>query len=85
MRTLVFISSDSGSAGAFRAEEDGFGAYAMSKAALNQGLRVRHARFLSLVAVTHRSLVTVPHPVSRKRRASIPLIPRPANDPLGST
>nr|POE90596.1 c-factor [Quercus suber] len=33
------MSSDSGSAQAFRAEEDGFAAYAASKAALNQGLR----------------------------------------------
>jgi NAD(P)-dependent dehydrogenase (short-subunit alcohol dehydrogenase family) len=39
IRTLVFISSDSGSTTNFRAFEDGFGAYAASKAALNQGLR----------------------------------------------
>jgi NAD(P)-dependent dehydrogenase (short-subunit alcohol dehydrogenase family) len=37
--TLVFMSSDSGSAAKFRAFEDGFAAYAASKAALNQGLR----------------------------------------------
>lgn len=37
--TIVFISSDSGSAQAFRPEEDGFAAYAASKAALNQMLR----------------------------------------------
>jgi NAD(P)-dependent dehydrogenase (short-subunit alcohol dehydrogenase family) len=37
--TLVFISSDSGSTLNFRSFEDGFGAYAASKAALNQGLR----------------------------------------------
>ncbi|EME49799.1 hypothetical protein DOTSEDRAFT_68555 [Dothistroma septosporum NZE10] len=37
--TIVFISSDSGSAQAFRPEEDGFAAYASSKAALNQMLR----------------------------------------------
>lgn len=36
---LVFISSDSGSAAGFLAYEDGFGAYAASKAALNQMLR----------------------------------------------
>nr|POE96406.1 putative oxidoreductase c24b10.20 [Quercus suber] len=36
---IVFMSSDSGSAQAFRAQEDGFAAYAASKAALNQGLR----------------------------------------------
>lgn len=39
IKTLVFISSDSGSAARFRAHEDGFGAYSVSKAALNQGLR----------------------------------------------
>jgi NAD(P)-dependent dehydrogenase (short-subunit alcohol dehydrogenase family) len=38
-RTLVFTSSDSGSTANFRSFEDGFGAYAASKAALNQGLR----------------------------------------------
>jgi len=36
---LVFISSDSGSTALFREYEDGFGAYAASKAALNQMLR----------------------------------------------
>jgi NAD(P)-dependent dehydrogenase (short-subunit alcohol dehydrogenase family) len=36
---VIFISSDSGSALAFRDHEDGFGAYAASKAALNQMLR----------------------------------------------
>jgi NAD(P)-dependent dehydrogenase (short-subunit alcohol dehydrogenase family) len=40
IHTLVFMSSDSGSAARFRAFEDGFAAYAASKAALNQGLRV---------------------------------------------
>jgi NAD(P)-dependent dehydrogenase (short-subunit alcohol dehydrogenase family) len=39
IRTLVFISSDSGSTTNFRSFEDGFAAYAASKAALNQGLR----------------------------------------------
>ncbi|KAL2061005.1 hypothetical protein VTL71DRAFT_9057 [Oculimacula yallundae] len=38
-KTLIFISSDSGSTTNFRSFEDGFGAYAASKAALNQGLR----------------------------------------------
>lgn len=33
------MSSDSGSTGNFLSYEDGFGAYSMSKAALNQGLR----------------------------------------------
>ncbi|KAG6991337.1 hypothetical protein G7Y79_00053g088200 [Physcia stellaris] len=37
--TLIFMSSDSGSAGDFRGFEDGFAAYAASKAALNQMLR----------------------------------------------
>lgn len=36
---LIFISSDSGSAANFLAYEDGFAAYAASKAALNQMLR----------------------------------------------
>ncbi|KEF55610.1 uncharacterized protein A1O9_08360 [Exophiala aquamarina CBS 119918] len=36
---LVFISSDSGSAGDFQGHEDGFAAYGASKAALNQMLR----------------------------------------------
>lgn len=36
---VVFISSDSGSTALFRDHEDGFGAYAASKAALNQMLR----------------------------------------------
>ncbi|KAJ8070811.1 hypothetical protein OCU04_001173 [Sclerotinia nivalis] len=36
---IVFISSDSGSAVNFRSFEDGFAAYAASKAALNMGLR----------------------------------------------
>jgi NAD(P)-dependent dehydrogenase (short-subunit alcohol dehydrogenase family) len=38
--TIVFMSSDSGSALNFRDFEDGFGGYAASKAALNQMLRV---------------------------------------------
>ncbi|MCJ1476508.1 hypothetical protein MMC13_005174 [Lambiella insularis] len=37
--TIMFMSSDSGSATNFRAFEDGFAAYAASKAALNQALR----------------------------------------------
>ena len=37
--TIIFMSSDSGSATCFRDFEDGFGAYAASKAALNQMLR----------------------------------------------
>lgn len=39
MRTIVFMSSDSGSAQCFREMEDGFAAYAASKSALNQALR----------------------------------------------
>lgn len=38
--TIVFMSSDSGSALNFRDFEDGFGAYSASKAALNQMPRV---------------------------------------------
>lgn len=37
--TIVFMSSDSGSVQQFRDMEDGFAAYAASKAALNQALR----------------------------------------------
>ncbi|KAK9646759.1 hypothetical protein HCH54_005491 [Aspergillus fumigatus] len=37
--TIAFMSSDSGSAQRFLAYEDGFAAYAASKAALNQALR----------------------------------------------
>ena len=37
--TLVFMSSDSGSSSRFLAFEDGFAAYAASKAALNQAVR----------------------------------------------
>jgi NAD(P)-dependent dehydrogenase (short-subunit alcohol dehydrogenase family) len=37
--TIVFMSSDSGSAGQFREMEDGFAAYAASKAALNMAVR----------------------------------------------
>ncbi|MCJ1301240.1 hypothetical protein MMC08_004039 [Hypocenomyce scalaris] len=39
IKTMMFMSSDSGSAAEFRAFEDGFAAYAASKAALNQTLR----------------------------------------------
>lgn len=37
--TIVFMSSDSGSTQNFREMEDGFAAYAASKAALNQAMR----------------------------------------------
>jgi NAD(P)-dependent dehydrogenase (short-subunit alcohol dehydrogenase family) len=37
--TIVFMSSDSGSQGNFREMEDGFAAYAASKAALNMAVR----------------------------------------------
>ncbi|TKX24259.1 hypothetical protein C1H76_3501 [Elsinoe australis] len=37
--SITFMSSDSGSASRFREQEDGFAAYAASKAALNQALR----------------------------------------------
>ena len=39
IHAIVFISSDSGSAQCFRDMEDGFAAYAASKAALNHALR----------------------------------------------
>ncbi|KAF2664331.1 NAD(P)-binding protein [Microthyrium microscopicum] len=39
MKTILFMSSDSGSAANFLEKEDGFGAYAASKAALNQMMR----------------------------------------------
>jgi NAD(P)-dependent dehydrogenase (short-subunit alcohol dehydrogenase family) len=39
IKTLIFISSDSGSTTNFLSFEDGFGAYSASKAALNQALR----------------------------------------------
>ncbi|KAL9119979.1 MAG: hypothetical protein Q9187_003466 [Circinaria calcarea] len=45
--TMTFMSSDSGSAAEFRAFEDGFAAYAASKAALNQTLRVSRLRAAS--------------------------------------
>lgn len=38
---MVFMSSDSASATNFLSHEDGFAAYAASKAALNHSLRVR--------------------------------------------
>lgn len=47
-KPTVFTSSDSGSTTNFRAYEDGFGAYAASKAALNQGLRHLAAEQLRL-------------------------------------
>jgi NAD(P)-dependent dehydrogenase (short-subunit alcohol dehydrogenase family) len=37
--TITFMSSDSGSHGSFREMEDGFAAYAASKAALNMAIR----------------------------------------------
>jgi NAD(P)-dependent dehydrogenase (short-subunit alcohol dehydrogenase family) len=37
--TIIFMSSDSASASNFLSYEDGFAAYAASKAALNQSLR----------------------------------------------
>ncbi|PVH82780.1 NAD(P)-binding protein [Cadophora sp. DSE1049] len=54
INTLVFISSDSGSTTNFRSFEDGFGAYAASKAALNQGLR-------HLAAAIHRNAKPTPN------------------------
>jgi NAD(P)-dependent dehydrogenase (short-subunit alcohol dehydrogenase family) len=48
VHTLVFMSSDSGSAARFRCFEDGFAAYAASKCALNQGLRHLAAELVRL-------------------------------------
>lgn len=48
VHTLVFMSSDSGSAARFRSFEDGFAAYAASKCALNQGLRHLAAELVRL-------------------------------------
>lgn len=55
--TIVFMSSDSGSALNFRDFEDGFGAYAASKAALNQMLRVCF-RWLSILCSIHSCLLS---------------------------
>jgi NAD(P)-dependent dehydrogenase (short-subunit alcohol dehydrogenase family) len=55
IHTLVFMSSDSGSAARFRAFEDGFAAYAASKAALNQGLRHLAAELPRLESPTEGS------------------------------
>lgn len=43
--TLIFMSSDSASASQFLSFEDGFAAYAASKSALNQTLRVSRTSF----------------------------------------
>ena len=78
--TIVFMSSDSGSATSFRAFEDGyrfvqvqrcpgvrltrasFAAYAASKAALNQSLRVReyHPKFDAQLTVLAHGCGTPP-------------------------
>jgi NAD(P)-dependent dehydrogenase (short-subunit alcohol dehydrogenase family) len=60
---LVFISSDSGSTLNFRSFEDGLGAYAASKAALNQGLRHLAAELQRKRAGTgEKSVVLALHP-----------------------
>ncbi|KAL3483257.1 NAD(P)-binding protein [Aspergillus germanicus] len=56
---LIFISSDSGSATLFRGHEDGFAAYAASKAALNQMLRHMAEEIRRKVG---RSVVLAMHP-----------------------
>ncbi|KAF8857263.1 NAD(P)-binding protein [Acephala macrosclerotiorum] len=67
IKTSVFISSDSGSVNNFRTHEDGFGAYSVSKAALNQGLR-------HLAAELHRKATQTPSP-SFPATSNSPLTP----------
>ncbi|KAG4436793.1 hypothetical protein IFR05_007727 [Cadophora sp. M221] len=66
INTLVFTSSDSGSTTNFLSFEDGFGAYAASKAALNQGLRhlsaELHRKSLSDSTYQKKTVVLAVHP-----------------------
>jgi NAD(P)-dependent dehydrogenase (short-subunit alcohol dehydrogenase family) len=59
---LIFISSDSGSTAIFRDQEDGFGAYASSKAALNQMLRHMAAELKKKGGVWGEVCVLAMHP-----------------------
>lgn len=61
IKNLIFISSDSGSMKNFRAFEDGFAAYAASKAALNMGLRHLAAE-LAYTKHAHAPTVLAVHP-----------------------
>ena len=56
--TIVFMSSDSASALNFHESEDGFGAFAASKAALNQMLRVNIYPQFSYIARSPRTVFT---------------------------
>jgi NAD(P)-dependent dehydrogenase (short-subunit alcohol dehydrogenase family) len=59
---IIFISSDSGSTTLFRDYEDGFGAYAASKAGLNQMLRHMAAELKRLGGDWERVCVLAMHP-----------------------
>ncbi|EPS34684.1 hypothetical protein PDE_09648 [Penicillium oxalicum 114-2] len=59
---VVFISSDSGSATLFRDDEDGFGAYSASKAALNQMLRHMAAELSRRGGQWSRTCILAIHP-----------------------
>lgn len=59
---VVFISSDSGSTTLFRSYEDGFGAYAASKAALNQMIRHMAAELTRCGGSRGRICVLAMHP-----------------------
>ena len=59
---VVFISSDSGSTALFRSYEDGFGAYAASKAALNQMLRHMAAELARCGGNRGKTCILAMHP-----------------------
>ncbi|KAF7713029.1 Short-chain dehydrogenase/reductase (SDR) family protein [Penicillium ucsense] len=59
---VVFISSDSGSTTIFRDDEDGFGAYGASKAALNQMLRHMAAELTRRGGQWTRTSILAMHP-----------------------
>ncbi|OGE56401.1 hypothetical protein PENARI_c003G07296 [Penicillium arizonense] len=59
---VVFISSDSGSATVFRAYEDGFAAYAASKAALNQIIRHMAAELARCEGKRNKICILAMHP-----------------------
>ncbi|KAJ6103194.1 hypothetical protein N7486_005621 [Penicillium sp. IBT 16267x] len=59
---VVFISSDSGSTTIFRDDEDGFGAYGASKAALNQMLRHMAAELMRRGGKWSNTCILAMHP-----------------------
>ncbi|KAJ5620287.1 hypothetical protein N7510_004271 [Penicillium lagena] len=59
---VVFISSDSGSATLFRSYEDGFAAYAASKAALNQMIRHMAAELARCEGKRNKICILAMHP-----------------------